>query len=182
MTSAPAIIRGHAWWIWWPTWRIICTSMALGNTSCQTSTMSRRSPQRWRKSRPGNTQKVPPECTDLVWTDLAFNPNRTTLASAGKDRTIILRDVALRQPIGQPLRDHNNGVSSVSFSPHGTILASGSADRTIILWDISLESWQARACRIANRNLTDGEWRDYLGNEQYRGTCSSQVEEKKSQQ
>jgi WD40 repeat protein len=113
---------------------------------------------------------------------LAFNPNRTPLASASKDRTIILWDVALRQRIGQPLRDHNNGVSSVSFSPDGTMLASGSADKTIILWDISLESWQARACRIANRNLTDGECRQFLGDEQYPGTCSSQVEEKKSQQ
>jgi WD40 repeat protein len=84
---------------------------------------------------------------------LAFNPNRTALASAGKDRTIILRDVALRQRLGQPLRDQNNGVSSVSFSPDGTMLASGSEDRITILWGISLESWQARACRIANRIL-----------------------------
>jgi hypothetical protein len=52
------------------------------------------------------------------------------------------------------------------------MLASGSADRTIILWDISRESWRTRACRIANRNLTDGEWREFLGDERYRRTCS----------
>jgi hypothetical protein len=32
--------------------------------------MNRRSPQRSRNSLPRNTQKVPPECPNLVWTDL----------------------------------------------------------------------------------------------------------------
>src|SRR6266496_5395296 len=40
--------------------------MAPGNTSCQTSTLSRRSPQRWRTSLPRNTQKLPPECTTAI--------------------------------------------------------------------------------------------------------------------
>jgi WD40 repeat protein len=60
----------------------------------------------------------------------------------------------------------------VAFSPDGKTLASGSGDKSIILWDVSLESWQARACRIANRNLTRAEWKQYIGDiEPYRATC-----------
>jgi hypothetical protein len=31
--------------------------------------------------------------------------------------------------------------------------------------------WQQRACRIANRNLTVPEWKQYFGSEQYHKTC-----------
>src|SRR5918994_7271705 len=43
--------------------------MAPGSTSCLTSIMSRWSPQRLRRSPKRNTRR-PPECTNLVWTDL----------------------------------------------------------------------------------------------------------------
>ena len=56
------------------------------------------------------------------------------------------------------------------ISPDGKTLASGGA--TIILWDVSVEAWQNRACRIANRNLTRAEWRQYMGDiAPYRATC-----------
>jgi WD40 repeat protein len=103
---------------------------------------------------------------------VAFSPNGKTLASGSVDTTIMLWDVASHQPLGSPLTGHTNSVSSVAFSPDGTTLASGSYDKTIILWDVSLKSWQDRACRIANRNLTHAEWQQYIGDiEPYRATC-----------
>lgn len=70
------------------------------------------------------------------------------------------------------LTGHTSSVSSVAFSPDGKTLASGSGDNTIILWDVSFQSWQARACRIANRNLRRAEWAQYIGDiEPYRATC-----------
>jgi serine/threonine protein kinase/dipeptidyl aminopeptidase/acylaminoacyl peptidase len=39
------------------------------------------------------------------------------------------------QPLGEPLRGHEDWVTSVAFSPDGTTLASGSYDNTIRRWD-----------------------------------------------
>jgi hypothetical protein len=48
-----------------------------------------------------------------------------------------------------------------SFSPDGATLATSSADVTL-LWDLDPDTWRARACDIAGRNLTELERREYL--------------------
>ena len=88
--------------------------------------------------------------------------------------TIILWDVANRQPLGQPL----TGRPPAPWRAWPSVLMArpwprAVDDHTIFLWDVSLESWQDRACRIANRNLTRAEWKQYIGDiEPYRATCS----------
>jgi WD40 repeat protein len=111
---------------------------------------------------------------------VAFSPDDQMLVSGGCGRSsgavceqseIRLWDVATRQELGVPLIGHKGGITGLVFSPNGKTLASTGNDGTIIFWDISVESWVGRVCGIAHRNLTPGEWRQYLGDEAYRKTC-----------
>ena len=66
---------------------------------------------------------------------MAFSPDGTRIASGSYDKTVRLWDAATGREIGEPLRGHEDAVSSVAFSPDGTRIASGSNDKTMRLWD-----------------------------------------------
>jgi WD40 repeat protein len=102
---------------------------------------------------------------------VAYNPDGQVVALGSWFNTVTLWDVAGGQPLGPPLTGHSGVVTGVAYSPDGGLLASASDDHSIMLWDTGLESWQARACRRANRNLTQAEWQQFFGNQPYRATC-----------
>ena len=65
---------------------------------------------------------------------MTFSPDDSRLASASRDNTIRLWDVATGSCTAT-LNGHTDDVNSVSFSPDGSRLASASDDRTVRLWD-----------------------------------------------
>ena len=89
---------------------------------------------------------------------IALSPDGRTIASGGTDGSIILWDLDSSQQLGDPIAAHTDGVRSLAFSGDGHALASAGADGDVVVWDVDFTSWQARACRIANRGLRQQEW------------------------
>jgi len=69
-------------------------------------------------------------------TSMAFNGERTRMASALWDDTIRLWDVATVTEL-LTLRGHTDNILFVTFSPDGTRLASAGLDKTVRLWDVA---------------------------------------------
>jgi WD40 repeat protein len=125
------------------------------------------------------TQEPLPVDEDFTFS-VAFSPDGKSLGAAyygvGPRHGVEVWDVATRQRLAQePLRVSEGRVHGVAFSPDGKTLAAGYSDRDysgggVVLWDVDLDSWQRRAGRIANRNFTWEEWRQYFPDEPYRTT------------
>ncbi len=90
-------------------------------------------------------------------------------------REILYQDLQQRPGLSSFLHINEGGDVSLAFSPDGkTIVAGFGGDSTnycgFVLCDVDLESWQRHASRIANRNFTLKEWRDYFPDTPYRAT------------
>ncbi len=102
---------------------------------------------------------------------IALSPDERSLASVAGNGGLILWDLETGEPLAPPLVQHTNWVRGVAFSPDGKTLVSGGGDGRIIFWDTSDNSRKERACHIANRNMTQQEWRRFLPAESYHKTC-----------
>jgi hypothetical protein len=161
------------------------------------------------------------QITDLAWTPdsrhlavaSAFGGAHAPGASQERNNKVVVWDVASRTPVGEPLLDHDSGVSAVAFSPDGAVLASGDylgeirlwdaetlsplgdhiaagasvgvlrfgpdgttlasghGDGRVQLWEVSPEAWIERLCTAASRDLTEDEWTEFVGENEYEETC-----------
>jgi WD40 repeat protein len=104
---------------------------------------------------------------------IAFSPDGRWLATAAGNPPgtgkVYLWETATGQAIVEMAYD--NWVNSIAFSPDGRWLANGGGDRLVRIWLIQPEDLINEACARLTRNLTQAEWRQYLGDEPYRRTC-----------
>lgn len=107
-------------------------------------------------------------------TGVAFSPDGRVLASSSEDETMRLWDVERREPIGQPFIGHRDWVTTLAYSPDGSTLVTGGRNGSLIVWESGLSDWRARACKIANRNMSVQEWERYLPGIPYEAGCPAE--------
>ena len=107
----------------------------------------------------------------------AIDPNAATAGSGpynipGTYKSVLqLWDIASQQPLGTALNGVGiAGSTSFAFTSSGDIVSS-SAGFALSIYPIGMSRLEARACQVANRNLTNSEWNLYAPNDQKSRLC-----------
>ena len=102
---------------------------------------------------------------------LGFAWDGGLLVTGGTDGTVRLFDTNTLKPVGAelPAPIENQGVFAF-VQPSGGVVAVQAAGR-ILRWDLDPKRWAAQACSVANRQLTDSEWRAFLPDRPYAPSC-----------
>ena len=100
---------------------------------------------------------------------VGVSPDGALIAAMHADLSVVLFDAATLRPIGQPIPT-GSVFETARFTPDGKHLI-GNGIFGSVEWDVAPDSWQAKACLAAGRNLTRAEWAEHLPGESYRASC-----------
>ena len=103
---------------------------------------------------------------------LEFSPDGRTLAVSGFEPVASLWDVATGTQIGPQLTAGDRR-TMVDLSPDGRHLLETHGNGQGAVWDVDPESWERRACALANRTLTHEEWEEFLPGRPYEPACAA---------
>ena len=104
---------------------------------------------------------------------LEFSRDGRTLAVGGYGEPYAaLLDVATGLQIGPRLTAGRDS-ATVDVSPDGRSLLQTHGNGEGAVWDIDPESWARRACALANRTLTQEEWKKFLPGRPYKPACGA---------
>lgn len=107
---------------------------------------------------------------------VAFTPDGATFASVGQDGTISFWDSQSGDRVGTALTQSRNDLRGVAFAPDGSAVVTTGQDGGIRraprhVFDRDITRQTPRLCAAVGRNLTQAEWRQFLGTQPYRRTC-----------
>ncbi len=121
--------------------------------------------------RNGKSLGLPLAASEGFALSAAFDPSGRVLATAGTDGRVRLFDIVTRLPLGGPLPGDDDHWTTALLDPEGKFVLALADTGRGWLWDISPEGLRDHACRVANRLLTETEWRRYLPDRAYEPAC-----------
>jgi WD40 repeat protein len=101
--------------------------------------------------------------------DIAFSADSAYMATAGADGVARIWSITSGSEVWR--KAFSGAVNRVTFSPDGQYFGATSADKTAWVGKWRTQDLLADACAVLARNLTEAEWREYLGDQRYRETC-----------
>ena len=103
---------------------------------------------------------------------LEFSPDGRTLAVSGFEPVASLWDVGTGTQIGPQLTAGDRR-TMIDLSPDGRRLLETHGNGQGAVWDVDPESWERRACDLANRTLTREEWEEFFPGRPYEPACAT---------
>lgn len=100
---------------------------------------------------------------------ITFSPDGKTLAT-WDDLNLTLWDMRTNMQLVRPIVDLLR-IADVVFTPDGQYVAESQGGGPVILRFATPAGWATEACSIANRNLTQAEWKQFVGDEPYQKPC-----------
>jgi WD40 repeat protein len=102
---------------------------------------------------------------------VTFDPSGSEVATTSSDGKLRLWDLASGKLVGAPLPGADTGGWG-TFFPDGKRVIAVFGSGTGVVWKVDPRAWEAQACRVAHRELTRSEWRDFLQQRSYRPVCA----------
>jgi WD40 repeat protein/DNA-binding SARP family transcriptional activator/energy-coupling factor transporter ATP-binding protein EcfA2 len=100
----------------------------------------------------------------------SFDRTGTRMLTTSTDGKLRLWDIASGKLVGYPLPGTGSGGWG-TFLPNGKEVIAVFGSGTGVVWNVDPPAWKAQACRVAHRNLTRAEWKDFLPRRGYRPVC-----------
>ncbi len=105
-------------------------------------------------------------------TDVKFSEDASLVAGASKDKSVRFWDRQNIFDLPTVLNDHNDWVWDMDFHPEGNSLVTASADGLLRYYETQSDNMASQLCDYVSRNLSDTEWRQYVGEDiDYVNTC-----------
>ena len=98
----------------------------------------------------------------------AFSPDGSLFASTSDGDSLSYWDARTGRLLGSVAVDVGG---APAFSADNSSLLLAGDDGSVLTWNLDPRSWMATACRLAGRELTEQEWRSYLGDRPYERVC-----------
>jgi len=102
---------------------------------------------------------------------VTYSPDGREVMTTSGDGKFRLLDLATGKLVGAPLPGSDAAPGWGTYFPNGKQIVAAFWDGTGIVWNVDPAAWREQACRIANRNLTRSEWREFLPERSYRKVC-----------